>query len=157
MKQTLVLAVAVVCCVAVTYSQDGPNQFRAQQRVEQFKKLRMIEALKLDEETSVRFFAKYSKHEDALRGINKERNDLIDRLQEMRKSNADAAGMEKLFHELTALDSKQAEARQSFLEDIKSVLSTQQIADFIVFERDFARNIRQLMQEMARERRQGQR
>lgn len=117
----------------------------------------MIEALKLDEETSVRFFAKYSKHEDVIREINKQRDDLTDQLQEMRKSNSDGAGMEKIFSDLTALDTKQSEERLRFLSDMKTVLSTQQIADFIVFERNFARNLRQLMQEMAQERRQGQR
>ncbi len=117
----------------------------------------MIEALKLDEETSVRFFAKYSKHEEVMRDINRQRDELIDHLQDLRKSNTENAGMEKIFSDLTALDSKQADERVRFLGDIKQVLSTQQIADLIVFERNFARNLRQLMQEMAQQRREGQR
>jgi hypothetical protein len=157
MTTKIIAALVVVLCTGLSNAQDRPDQFRGQQRVEQFKKLRMIEALKLDEETSVRFFAKYNKHEDVLREINKQRDDLIDQLQEGRKSNSDRAGMEKIFTDLTALDTKQAEERQRFLDDMKTVLSTQQIADFVIFERDFARNLRQLMQEMARERRQGQR
>jgi hypothetical protein len=152
-----VVLFAILCSVGISYGQDGPNQFRGQQRVEQFRKLRMIEALKLDEETSVRFFAKYSKHEEAMRGINKQRDELINKLQDMRKSNTDDAGMEKIFSELTDLDSKQADERIRFLGDVKAALSTQQIADLIIFERNFARNLRQLMQEMAQQRREGQR
>jgi hypothetical protein len=153
----IVIALVVVLCTGLSYAQNRPDQFRGQQRVEQFKKLRMIEALKLDEDVSVRFFAKYNKHEDVVREINKQRDDLIDQLQEMRKAKADGADMEKIFTDLTVLDTKQAEERHRFLDDMKTILSTQQIADFVIFERNFARNLRQLMQEMARERREGQR
>jgi hypothetical protein len=157
MTMKIVIALVVVLCTGLSYAQNRPDQFRGQQRVEQFKKLRMIEALKLDEDVSVRFFAKYNKHEDVVREINKQRDDLIDQLQEMRKAKADGADMEKIFTDLTVLDTKQAEERHRFLDDMKTILSTQQIADFVIFERNFARNLRQLMQEMARERREGQR
>ena len=148
--------VTMVLSLGLCYGQDRPNQYRPQQRVEQFKKLRMIEALKLDDDTSVRFFAKYSKHEDVMRDINKQRDELIDQLQDMRRSNSNGDDMEKIFANLTALDTKQAEERQRFLGDLKSVLTPAQIADLIIFERNFARNLRQLMQEMT-QRRQGQR
>jgi hypothetical protein len=157
MNRYFIVLLAAVVCIALSHAQDRPGQFRAQQRIEQFKKLRMIEALKLDDDTSIRFFTKYTKHEEAMRGINKQRDDLIDQLQDMRKSDSGAAGMEKIFTELTALDTKQAEERARFLDDLKTVLSTKQIADLIIFERNFARNVRQVMQEMARERRQGMR
>ena len=156
MKLLYIFALAISCALTL-HAQDETPPFRAAQRVEQFKKLRMIEALKLDDNTSVRFFVKYSKHEDAIKEINKQRNDLIDQLQDMRKSNSDDAKMEKIFSDLTALDTKQADERLRFLDDVKAVLSPQQIADLIIFERNFARNIRQMMQEMARERRQAPR
>jgi hypothetical protein len=157
MNRNGIAVLAAVFCICLSYGQDRPGQFRAQQRVEQFKKLRMIEALKLDDDTSIRFFTKYNKHEEVMRDINKQRDDLIDQLQDMRKSDSDAAGMEKIFTDLTALDTKQTEERVRFLDDLKTVLSTKQIADLIIFERNFARNVRQVMQEMARERRQGMR
>jgi hypothetical protein len=157
MNRNGIAVLVAVFCIGLSYGQDRPGQFRAQQRVEQFKKLRMIEALKLDDDTSIRFFTKYNKHEEVMRGINEQRNDLIDQLQDMRKSDSDAAGMEKIFTDLTTLDTKQTEERVRFLDDLKTVLSTKQIADLIIFERNFARNVRQVMQEMARDRRQGMR
>jgi hypothetical protein len=155
MKYAMIAILVMVTCPV--HAQEGPGQFRGGQRVEQFKKLRMIEALKLDEETSVRFFAKYTKHEDNLRDINKQRNDLLDRLQGLRDSNGSDEQMEKVIADLTSLDGKQADERARFLEDIKTVLTTKQVADLFLFDRNFARNIRQLMQEMARGRREGAR
>ncbi len=132
----------------------GPGQAR---RIEQFKKLRLIEALKLDEDTSVRFFAKYNKHEEAMRDINKERETLLDQLQDLRKSEGKDDEMSKIFENLTSLDRKLSDERARFIGDIKTVLSTKQIADLVLFERNFARNVRQLMQEMTQQRGQGMR
>lgn len=157
MKTILALTAAILCAVGMMFGQGEPGQFRGAERVEQFKKLRMIEALKLDDDTSVRFFTKYNKHEEIVRDINKQRDGLLDELQGMRKSGASDAEMEKVISGLVALDTKQSEERSRFVSDLKGVLTTGQVADLLLFERNFARNVRQLMQEMARQRRQGMR
>ncbi len=156
MKSLLALPLIIVGAFGLMFGQDQPGPFGAPQRVQQFKKLRMIEALKLDDATSIRFFAKYSKHEEAVRDLNKERDGLLDELQGMRKSGASDAEMEKVIANLVALDAKQLDERTRFESDLKTVLTISQIADLLVFERNFARNVRQMMQEMARERRRGQ-
>lgn len=155
MRILVVLVLAVISVCSVSFSQPGPGRMRAAERVEQFKHLRMIEALKLDDETSVRFFTKYNRHEEIVRDINKQRNGLLDELQGMRESGAKDADLEKILNELLALDTKHAEERGRFADDLKSVLTTGQIADLLLFERNFTRNVRTMMQEMVRERRQG--
>jgi hypothetical protein len=157
MKTVLALTWITVCAFGLMFGQDQPEQFGAAQRVQQFKKLRMIEALKLDDETSTHFFTKYNKHEEIVRDINKQRDGFLDELQGMRKTSASDAEMEKVIAHLSALDAKQLDERTRFATDLKTVLTTSQIADLLLFERNFARNVRQMMQEMARERRQGQR
>lgn len=157
MKTTTAILLFTLCLIVPVSAQNRMNQGRPGQRIEQFKKLRLIEALKLDEDTSVRFFAKYNKHEDAMRDINKDRDGLLDQLQGMRKSDATDVEMGKVIDNLISLDKKLSEERSRFADDIKNVLSTKQIADLFLFERSFARNVRQLMQEMTQERRQGQR
>ena len=157
MNRGLILVVLILCTVGLSFGQRGPGPFRASERVEQFKKLRMIEALKLDDETAIKFFAKYNKHEEVVRDINKQRDDLLDQLESQRKSKASDADMEKVISNLLVLDTKQAEERNRFVNDLKGVLTTGQIADLLLFERNFARNVRQIMQEMARQRREGMR
>ena len=115
----------------------------------------MIEALKLDDETAVRFFAKYRKHEEAMKEINDQREGFIDQLQGMRKTSGSDAEIEKVAKQLVGLDARVTDERSRFFEEMKSVLTMGQIADLIVFERNFTRNLRQLMQEMTQERRQG--
>ncbi len=155
MRVITVLPLVVLSFFCIAQSQPGPGNPRAAERVEQFRKLRMIEVLKLDDKTSVAFFTKYNKHEDAVRDINKQRDGLLDELQGMRESGAKELDLQKTIRELLALDTKQAEERSRYVEDLRSVLTTGQIADLFLFERNFTRNVRHMMQQMMRERRRG--
>ncbi len=155
MRTIVVLLLVVTSIVGVAHGQSGPGTPRAAERVEQFRKLRMIEVLKLDDKTSVPFFTKYNKHEEIVRDINKQREGLLDELQGMREAGGKDADLEKLIKELLVLDTRQTEERARYTEDLKSVLTTDQIADLLLFERDFTRNVRHMMQEMVRERKQG--
>ena len=131
----------------------GPDRLGpGAERIEQFKKIRLMDALKLDEETSIRFFARYNKHVAALRDIGKNRNDNIDRLQKLIDSDAGNDDMNKVINDITALDARMAEERLKFLSELKDVLTVKQIGSYIVFERNFNQNLRDLMREVARDR-----
>jgi hypothetical protein len=155
MKRLMFLLFVVSSAWLMAQPQDRPLGRRQGERVEQFKKIRLMDALKLDEETSIRFFAKYNKHQETMRDINMKREGMIDQLQALRKSGSSDAELEKVIKELIGMDAKVTEARTKFLDDLKTVLSVKQIVDYLVFERNFLQNIRQLMQEFTQERRQG--
>jgi hypothetical protein len=137
----------------ILFSQEMPlRSGPAGERLEQFKKVQLLEALKLDEETSVRFLARYQKHQDAIREINQKRNGLIDQLQTMSRSGSNDADVEKTIRDLIATETKVTEARNKFLSDLKEILSMKQIARLIAFERNFYRDIRDIVRDMAKER-----
>jgi len=145
------LIVFPVFCSAAS-GQEMPIGGPARERIEQFKKIRLMEMLKLDEETSIKFFARYNKHQDQLREITTKRDGLVDQLAALRKANAADAEYEKVFKEIQSAESRIIEERSKFLQDLKSVISTKQVAEYIVFERNFNRQLMQLMREMAGER-----
>ena len=155
MKRLMFILVVVSFACLMAQGQNRPLGPRQVERVEQFKKIKLMDALKLDEESSIRFFAKYNKHQEAMREINMKREGMIDQLQAMRKSGSSDAELEKVIKDLISMDAKVTEARNKFVEELKSVLSVKQIVDYLVFERNFLQNIRQLMQELTQERRQG--
>ena len=47
-------------------------------------------------------------------------------------------------------EEKIAETRLKFLEELKGVISIKQVGEFVVFERNFNRNLRDIMQDIAR-------
>jgi DNA repair exonuclease SbcCD ATPase subunit len=132
-------------------AQDRP-QMRGPgaERIEQFKKVRLMEVLKMDEETSIRFFARYDKYIESLHAIQKDHNALIDQLQKLTTSNANNSDIEQAIKDIGMCEEKIAETRSKFLEELKSVISIKQVGEYVVFERNFNRNLREIMQDIAK-------
>jgi Spy/CpxP family protein refolding chaperone len=124
-------------------------------RVEQFKKIRLMEVLKLDENESIRFFNRYDKFEEEIRGLERDRNKIIDDLDSLVKQDGADSAYQKDFDELIALGRKVADTRTHFYREIRGILTPQQVAKLIVFERDFGRELREIIQDVQRERRRG--
>lgn len=133
---------------------QGPGQMRGMpgERIEQFKKVRMLEALKLDEETSVRFISRYNKHQEEMKDLEQQRRELLGQLRALRQSNASNTDLEKALADLRSLQDKLIQARQRYIDDLKQVLTSRQIADYVIFEENFVQNLRDIMRDMQRER-----
>jgi len=147
---------STICCVLALFvlavftgtaqeTRRGP----AAERIEQFRKIRLMEALKMDEETSVRFFSRYDKHMEALHAIGKDRAALVDQLQLLIRQNKSDAELEKTMSDIAANDEKASAERERFLTDIRDILPLKKVAEYIVFERNFNQNLREIMREIA--------
>ena len=136
---------------------DGPPgpPGRPSERLEQLRKVRMIEMLDLKEDQSVRFFARMNDHENARRALRKERNDILDKLERLVRNRADDAEYEPLFHDVAAVDQKLWDEARSFGEGLRDILTTEQRAKLVLFERRFEGELREAMRE-ARHRRMGE-
>lgn len=150
---------AIVCLTifaGVAAAQDQmPIPGRAGERLEQYKKLRLMEVLKLDEETSVKFFSRYNKQRDELTELNNKRNELLDELGKLRRDNASDREFQKVLDELRAIADPAVEIRGRFFDDIAKILTPRQMADYLVFERNFLRNVREIMRDMQGQRMRG--
>jgi len=128
-------------------AQRGPRG-PGPERVEQFKKIRMMEVLKLDEETSVRFFARYDKEQELIRSLTSKRNDIISQLENLAKTSASDAEYDKNFKDLRNVEDQVHEARMKYWDSLSGVLTKKQLAEYMAFERNFFRDLRDLMREM---------
>lgn len=152
-RPALTIALAMLAFTAPLAAQDAlPFEGPAAERIEQYKKIRMMEVLKLDEETSIRFFSRYNRFVEDLRALNDRKNAYIDELQVMVRREAPEREFQKQFDQLEALGTETIELRKQYLDDLQSLLPTEKVATYIVFERNFYRNLRDLLREAARER-----
>jgi len=131
---------------------EPPVRGPARERLEQWRKVRIMEALKMDEETSIRFFSRYNKHLQAMREINQERNAMVDQLQAMGRSGATDAEFQKIIERLMKTEDQSMKAREAFLDEVKPILTPKQIGAYIVFERNFKRNVGEVIKELTQER-----
>ena len=115
-------------------------------RLEKFRKMRLVEELKLSEDDAVRFFAKQSAHEDKVRELMKTRNGIVDDLDSAVRSKEGA--VLPLADRLMACDKSVFEERQRYQNEMRSFLSPVQFGKFLVFERNFGRQVREALEDL---------
>ncbi|MBM4162685.1 MAG: hypothetical protein FJ217_16515 [Ignavibacteria bacterium] len=153
MKASRYLVVSAALLLAALHSlamaQDEPPFRRgaALERMEQFKKIRMMEVLKLDEQTSIRFFSRYNKYQETLRELRLKQAGLLGQLQTLRRSNAGEGEYDKIIRELRALEGEMDNAKGKYLDELSEVLTKRQLAEYIVFEWRFQQNLRELLRD----------
>lgn len=139
---------------ALMYAQP-PGAFmkpRAMERLENYKKVRMLEALKLDEQTGIKLISRYTKHREEMRAIEEQRAQLIEKLESQVHSNASDAEYQKAFTDLTDVEKKFGESRAEYYSSLKEILTNKQIAEYLIFEKNFAKDLRDIMKDLQKER-----
>src|SRR5271169_3762351 len=94
-------------------SQPGPE------RLERFRKMRLVEVLKLNEDDAVRFFVKQTAHEDHVRDLMKSRNDILDDMDSAVRKHDESKKVDGLADQLMAVDKKIFEERQRYQNDVR--------------------------------------
>ena len=125
---------------------------RPMERLESFKKIRMIEALQLDEETGLKLVKRYNTHRALVKDLEQERSNLIDKLDSQSNSNAGDVELQKSFNEFFEIEKKITAAREKYLNELKEILTNKQIAEYMVFERNFMKDLRNVVRDVQKER-----
>jgi Spy/CpxP family protein refolding chaperone len=157
MKRMLltVLCAAIAGGMSPAQPPQGPDSHSIE-RIERWKKLRLIELLNMNEDQSVRFFVRMNDHESARRALMKQKGETLDKVERLVRNRAEASEFEKVIPEvLAAEDSLRAEQRK-FLTGMNDILSAEQRAKLLLFERQFERELREAMWEVQRKRSRGE-
>ena len=130
------------------------QQGRAFERVEQFKKIRLMEVLDLDEQSSIKFFARYDKYEQQLRDLRQKQVQTFAQIQTLRKAKAADTEYTKVVNDLLALDTQFEDVKTKYVGELKEVLTSKQLAEYLAFEYRFQQNLRDLARELQHMRQQ---
>jgi hypothetical protein len=148
----LLIAISVTPLFLWAQDDEAPPPSKALERVEQFKKIRMMEVLALDEQTSIKFFARYTRHQRALQELRRKQVQALGRVQALRKSKAADAEYAKVIQDLQSLEAEGRDAKLKYLEELQGILSNKQIAEYLVFELRFQQNLRELIRDAQKNR-----
>jgi len=154
MKHSLLfLALAVAVLIQPLTAQPfQPDDRKPFERIEHFKKVRLIEILDMKEEQSVRFFARLNEHENTRRDITKEKMDVLDKIDRLTRNHADPKEFEKLFPDVSSLNAQLLQEDEKFFNNLSDILSAEQRGKFLLFERHFERELREAMRDVQRKR-----
>jgi len=146
----LVLIAVMAISAAAQPPMDGP---KAKEKIAELKKIKLLEILSLDEETSVKFLSKYTVIEKKIGEKKMMLDKAVEELHEALKKSASKDEIAEKTQKMIQLQQEfQKEAMDSRL-SMKSVLNDVEFAKFIVFEHKFRQEFAKLMFERMRERR----
>lgn len=146
------LLFAATATQAVAQENQPQGQGKALERVEQFKKIRLMEVLSLDEQTSIKFFTRYNKYQELLRDLRRQQGQVLAKVQALRKSKAADSEYDKMVDDLLKLEGQINEAKSKYVDELKQVLSSKQLVEYLVFEARFQQNLRDLVRDFPRNR-----
>jgi hypothetical protein len=129
-----------------------PDDGKPFERIEHFKKIRLIEMLDMKEEQSVRFFARLNEHDKAKRDLTKEKMDVLDKIERLVRNHAEGKEFQMLFPDVIASNEKILLEDQKFFDSLSDILSPEQRGKYLLFERQFEREIREAMRDIQRRR-----
>ncbi len=118
------------------------------ERLDNFRKMRLVELLHLKEDEAVRFFAKQGAHEETIGGLMKTRNDMLDAADAMAKEKSGDPELQKKIDVVLDIDQQIFAERQRFQKEMRGFLTPEQFVTFISFERNFGLQVRDALGKM---------
>jgi len=146
MKKLIFLIILMAVITAGTEAQNR-IRMRAHEKIDQLEKIKLIEILGMDEETSIRFFTRHAEFKKVL-GENQARCDKqIGVLDDLVNGGNQTSPTEykKQINEFWKLETEMLNERKKFYDSLSGLLSDEQVAKLIVFEKQFRDEIRQIL------------
>ncbi len=144
MKKTLSL-LFVFMIIPVLVSAQGMRDHKGPRaKIEQLEKIKLIEALDMDEQTTLKFFARRNESRDRIDNLNDSLSTITDKL-EAKFSKGDQTGYKDLINRYLAIQKQVASEHAQFVSSLYDILTNEQVAKLIVFEKKFREEIRHLL------------
>ena len=123
------------------------RMFGPPDKIRELEKVKLLEVLDMDEETTLKFFTRRNEHLKKMEELNKSCDDELGKIEEKIKNSENDNDPEftKLVDDyLTEQDRFNAE-RKAFLNNVKDILTPIQLAKLVVFEQRFREEIREIL------------
>lgn len=132
------------------------------ERVERFKKMRLIEALNLPEETAIRFNAKYNTHENKVREIRNSVDsmevrlrDILRRYEEQSKNqkytDKELKELQNIIDKIESYRREISSEEERYFKELRELFTPEQIAKYYLFQRNFEQELREALKQMRKD------
>jgi hypothetical protein len=129
------------------YHHKGPGE-----KMRDLEKIKLIEALDMDEGTTLKFFSRRNAHKEKMEGFRKKEDEQIKKINELieKTDDPDNQQMKKMIEEYFEINKEMNEEKRSFINSLDDILTYRQMAKLIVFEPRFREEIRKIIFEKRR-------
>ena len=148
MNKLFMMLFTLILLTSIVYPQQmKEKKMKNREKLEQLEKIKLIEALDLDEETSIRFFARRNESKNEIQELEKKADEIIFELEKSFNSENDnqSEKQKQMISEMLKIRASIEMKRNQFLNSLDDILTTEQIAKLIVFEKKFRDEIRNVL------------
>lgn len=123
------------------------RETKPRQKIEELEKIKLIEVLQMDEETTLRFFARRTEHENKIEGLRNKQKEIIKKINESINddSNKSDSYYKNLNNEFLDYEIKISSEKNSFIQSLSDILSSQQISKLITFHDKWMSDVRNIL------------
>ncbi len=157
MRPTIFLSFTFLLCtlgiVPFLHAQeegDGPGRGRG--RIDEFRRMKLIETVDMTEDQTVRYFAREKDFRQQESEFLDRRKELVGKLRKLSQQSGNDEEIMKTIQQFGTVNQDIIRKRLEFLTSLKDILSAKQIAQLVVFEDEFLRQVRKVVQEYGRNR-----
>jgi hypothetical protein len=140
------LLLVVVAPAAVLAQPDRPGD-KAGQRLAQFKKLRLIETLELDEKTAEKFFVRYNEGQKRIDEARKQMQEAVRQLDDAVRAKVSDTELKSKSDQVIKRVQEFSTAIVDRLESVRPLLNPEQYAKLVVFEVRFTEALQRALME----------
>lgn len=148
MKNLLIVLVSIMLFSTLSYSQIKKERFsdKSKGKFEQLEQIKLIEALELSEEATLKFFARRSEHRKAMQQLYSESDNLLKELSALiDKAETSDDNLRKSYKNYLSFEQRILEERHSFIKSLDDILSEKQITTLIIFEKRFKQELKEII------------
>ncbi len=146
-KLLIILGITLITFAgSVAFAQPGEGRQRNMKKVEQLEKAKLIDELGMNDELSIKFFNRRREFKEKQRSTIEQIDKVIDEIKiliESKSAEKDLAKVKYLNSERIKLESTMQKQRLDYLNSLSDLLSPLQISKYIVFEREFRKEIKE--------------
>ncbi len=147
MKYFAVIVWVLIFSVNVIPQDEHMGRMQPQKRIKQLEKVKLLEILDMDDETASRFFKLKDQHENNISLLRERQNKILDDVEETLSEDGSKkiSSLNKLVSDFEKTEKEMFDERERFHQEIQNLLPAEKFARFIVFERNFRAEIRELI------------
>lgn len=128
--------------------QKGPKHFG--KRFDDLEKIKLLEVLELDEETTLKFFARRNELKRKVDDLLNDQREVLIKLQNLLESDKSDEEYDVLIEKTLNTNTLISKEKNRFIKSLSDILSKEQIAQYILFEKKFRNDIKDLLIERGR-------
>jgi hypothetical protein len=125
--------------------QKDNRKMKPIEKIEEWEKVKLIDILNLDEQASIRFFARRKEHQSKIKEILDQKEQLANKMEEEFKDDSKISNSvyNEQINNFILLEAKLQKERENYIRSLNDILVPEQIAKLTVFEIRFRKEVRQ--------------